>query len=400
MMLLQFSIWGFSNAILSEYLGNTLNYTGIQIGLIMSMLPLAIIISPILLGPVADTRIPAQRLLFGLHSICCVLSLALSQTTSFPLWISLFGLYCLAFAPTVPLVESITLKQLNSDQAAYSRIRVWGTIGWVLACLFLSGWRWAADQDILTHIPGDLFVFAGLASLMNAVHSLYRLNVPLEIQDSRESPFLYLKRSLENKNFRIFLICGFLMSASATYTIILTPLYFASTSVGISSSSLPAIISIGQVSEVLVLYFILSRFIDSFGIKKTFLLGSLAWFTRIFIYVIGFPAWITVASLVLHGFAFAFVFANGVIYVDKVADVRFQHSAQALFSLVYMGLGSLIGSLSAGALYSVFSTHNAVNWQAVFAIPAIVIGVQSLLFILHFKGPSKDPALTNQSLTG
>ena len=391
MMLLQFFVWGSTNAILSEHLANALGFSGIQIGFVMAMLPLAIINSPVLVAPLADNNVPVQQILFALYLLSGLMAIGLSQVTSFPIWLCMFALFCLVFAPTIPLVESVTLVLMASDTDPYARIRLWGTIGWIMACICLSSWRWLTDAGMIPPISGDLFILAGAASFVNALHCRMNLDVPVRGFASPKSPYKHLLQGLGNPNFRLFLGCGFLLSLSATSCIVLTPLYLASAEIGISSSTLPVVIAIGQCSEVVVMYFLLSKAIVRFGIKKTLLIGSAAWFLRLLIFSMGCHPWIAVLSISLHGFAFAFAFATGVIYVDRVADPRFQHTAQSLFSLVYMGLGSLAGSLTAGLLYTNFQSGDVTSWSIIFAIPTSIIVIQMAVLALLFKGPSADP---------
>ena len=120
------------------------------------------------------------------------MAMGLAQITGFPVWLCVFALFCLAFAPTIPLVESVTLILMDSDTDPYARIRLWGTIGWVMACIGLSGWRWLAVGGLVPAMRGDLFILAGTASFVNALHCRINLDVPIRGSASPKSPYKHL----------------------------------------------------------------------------------------------------------------------------------------------------------------------------------------------------------------
>jgi MFS family permease len=175
--------------------------------------------------------------------------------------------------------------------------------------------------------------------------------------------------------------------------------------VGIEGKNIAAIMSIGQIAEIAVML-ALPFFIRAIGLRKTILIGIIAWPIRYMIFTLA-PTmeWarnLVVPSLALHGFCYVFFFVAGFIYVDKVAPAEIRASAQALIALVILGLGRWVGSLVAGFVQgantvksTVAGQPDMVHWDKVFLVPTILTVLAAILFPLLFRGSDdKDIAVT------
>ena len=160
MMFLQYAIWGAWYAVLSAYLGNDLGFTGMQVGAIYSLFPLAMIIAPFIGGQLADRYFASERIIGVLQLAGGVMLLLASRTTDYGSLMLVMFVYCLLYAPTLALTNSIAMANLDNSEKQFGRIRVWGTIGWIAAGLVLAAWRTAALSSPGLEVRGDLLVFA------------------------------------------------------------------------------------------------------------------------------------------------------------------------------------------------------------------------------------------------
>ncbi|HSG81258.1 MAG TPA: MFS transporter, partial [Gemmatimonadota bacterium] len=163
MMFLQYAIWGAWAPVLSAYMGeNGLGFSGFQIGVIYALLPLATIIAPFVGGQAADRYFASEKVIGFLALTGGVLLLVLSRVTDFRLMAILMLVYCLVYAPTLALTNSIAMINLEDSEKEFGRIRVGGTIGWIAAGWLLTGWRSMAENGVAPAVAGDALVLAGL----------------------------------------------------------------------------------------------------------------------------------------------------------------------------------------------------------------------------------------------
>ena len=178
MMFLQYAIWGAWAPVLSAYLLNDLGFTGYQVGLLYSLLPLATIIAPFLGGQLADRYFATEKIISFLQLTGGVLLLVASRISYYQTLMATMFLYCLLYAPTLALTNSIAMINLKDSEEEFGRIRVWGTIGWIAAGLLLSGWRTLAAGNAALAIPGDTLFLAGILSLLMGIQSLALPHTP------------------------------------------------------------------------------------------------------------------------------------------------------------------------------------------------------------------------------
>jgi len=146
-----------------------------------------------------------------------------------------------------------------------------------------------------------------------------------------------------------------------------------------------------------VMGLLLPYFLPKYGIKKTMIIGVLAWPIRYIIFMVGHPAWLVIASLALHGFCYVFFFTASFIYVDMIAPKDIRASAQSLISVIILGLGNFVGSLFSGWIEKIFTTPAGTNWFNVFMIPTIITIVCAIVFVFTFR---EKKVVENSTVTG
>ena len=190
MMFLQYAIWGAWNPVLSDYLLNELGFTGTQVGIIYSLLPLATIIAPFIGGQIADRYFASQKVIAVLQLVGGGLLLFISKVSDYNtmMWLMLF--YCLLYAPTLALTNSVAFINLKNSEKEFGIVRVWGTIGWIVAGLALMGWRHFAQAEEILALPGDTLLLAGAFSLIMGFQAFTLPHTPPKKESAKPWAFL------------------------------------------------------------------------------------------------------------------------------------------------------------------------------------------------------------------
>jgi nucleoside transporter len=385
MMFLQYAIWGAWTPVLSDYLKNTLGFSGAQFSLVYSLLPLATIIAPFIGGQVADRYFPSQKVVAWLQLLGGVFLVLIALTNVYGTMVWLMLAYCLLYAPTLALTNSIAFINLQNSEQEFGKIRVWGTIGWIAAGYLLTLWRIGAQSASGLAFRGDMLLLAAAFSLVMGLQSFTLPNTPPRKEGQKPWAFLEAMRMMKDRNFLLFIVIAFIVATELMFYYILTAPFLTSEKIGVSSTILPWVMTIAQVAEIFVLAFLLPYLISRIGLRKILVLGILAWPLRYVIFAIGQPAWLVITSLALHGFCFVFFFTAAFIYVDTIAPRDIRHSAQSLITLVTYGLGNYLGSLFAGWIHDLFTKNEVTNWTQVFLVPCFLTVLCAFVFLVFFK---------------
>jgi nucleoside transporter len=385
MMFLQYAIWGAWAPVLSDYLLNDLGFSGAQMGIIYSLLPLATIIAPFIGGQIADRYFSSEKVIAFSQLIGGVFLVYISTVTDYSTMMWLMLIYCLIYAPTLALTNSVAFINLKNSEKEFGIVRVWGTIGWIVAGLALAGWRHVAASKETFAVEGDTLMLAGIFSIIMGFFSFKLPHTPPNKEGTKPWAFLEALKMMKDKNFLIFIIIAFVVATELMFYYALTAPFLTSEKIGVSSASVSGVMVIAQIAEIFVLAILLPYFITRIGIRKVLALGVLAWPVRYIIFAIGSPPWLVIVSLSLHGFCFVFFFAAAFIYVDVVSPKDIRHSAQSLITFVTYGVGSYIGSLFAGWIKDYFTTAAGTNWTGVFLVPCALTILCAAAFLLFFK---------------
>ena len=385
MMFLEYLIWGAWAPVLTDYLQNTLHFSGLQYGFIMSILPIAMIIAPLIGGQLADRWFASERIIAVLQIVGGAILLlgAAVQSYSAMVWIML--VYCIIYAPTLALTNSIAFMNLKNSEKDFGKIRVWGTIGWIAAGWSLVGWRSLAKTVPAFAIRGDLLFLAGIFSIIMGLLSFTLPHTPPKKEGTKPWAFLEALKMLKDKDFLIFTVISFIVATELQFYYVLTAPFLTSPKIGVAGASVSGVMTIAQIAEIFVMALLLPKYLPKHGIKKTMTLGVLAWPLRYIIFVIGGPAWLVIASLSLLGFCYVFFFTAAFIYVDMIAPADIRASAQSLIAVVILGIGSFLGSNFAGWIRDLFTSGETTNYRNVFLVPAVLTLLCAVLFVALFK---------------
>ncbi|MGD8278676.1 MAG: MFS transporter [Gemmatimonadota bacterium] len=399
MMFLQYAIWGAWAVDLARVLETELGFSGFALGLIYSALPLANLLAPFTAGQVADRWMPAQIALAVFQLIGGGLLIVMGYQSALGPMLILLLIYSLLFAPTLALTNSIALQNLKDPQRDFGPIRVWGTLGWIAANLALTGWRKLLGPDTAFI---DVFVLAGVISILLGLFSFALPRTPpaKEARDPlafREATVLF-----RNRSYLVFFIIAFIVATELQMYYVLTAPFLGvvGAAVGIEGANVPAWMTIAQVAEIFVMTFMLPYVLPRWGVRKTLMVGIIAWPVRYFVFALTWPlyqsmpwmVWLSIASLALHGFCYVFFFVVAFIYTDMVAPPDIRSSAQALINVAVLGLGSLIGANFAGVLKDMFTTGAETNYFVVFMVPAVITLLCAVAFPVFFRPKDEEIA--------
>jgi len=390
MMFLQYAIWGAWAPVLSEYLMRSkdlggLGLNGLQVGFIYSLLPLATIISPFIGGQIADRYFPTQYVISFLQFIGGALLIAMAYVKDYTILVWLMLIYCIFYAPTLALTNSIAFINLKDSEKEFGVIRVWGTIGWIAAGLALAGWRMIAKSTPAIALQGDTLFLAGIFSIVMGVTSLMLPHTPPKKEGTNPLAFLEAIKMLKDRNFLVFALISFVVATELQFYYVLTSPFLTSAKIGVAKSAVSGVMVIAQIAEIFVMALLLPLVIEKYGIRKTMVYGILAWPLRYIIFSIGYPSWLVIASLALHGFCYVFFFVAAYIYVDKVSPVDIRASAQSLIAIVILGFGNFVGSNFSGWIKKLFTIDGVTDWTKVFIVPTILTILCAIFFMIFFR---------------
>ena len=430
---LQFAVWGAYLTSMGNYLGSI--GLGQQIGLFYAMQGFVSILMPAIMGIIADRWIPAQKLLGISHLIAAIFlgaagyyGMQHSDSTDFTTLFTLYSLSVMFYMPTIALSNSVAYSVLINNNfdtiKTFPPIRTFGTIGFIVAMLFVNfaGFEngnftlnFSNSQGFVSfqNTYAQFFVSAFLGIILSA-YSFTLPHCPTNKSDEKQTLYdaLGLKAFalFKDKKMAIFFVFSMLLGISLQITNGYANPFITSfkdipqyaDSWGANNAN--ALISLSQVSEtlcILLIPFCLKRF----GIKKVMLMAMFSWFLRFGLFAVGDPGsgvWMFILSMIVYGVAFDFFNVSGSLFVDQETDANIRSSAQGVFMMMTNGFGSTIGMLVAGEIvnyYQIFSDIDPVTkmngWYSAWAIFAYYALAVAIMFMIVFKYKHTPEKLEN-----
>jgi nucleoside transporter len=394
MMFLQFFVWGAWFVTLGTHLGQ-IGFTGSEIGYAYLMNNLAAIVSPFFVGMIADRFFASQKVMGVLHLLGGVIIYLFADVTAVGFLIFGLFLYNLTYMPTLALVNAVSFRQMESPDAQFPKVRVWGTIGWIVAGLAI----WFIQKNLFAEIEQSSIPMkmAAAASVLLGLYSFTLPNTPPQNVGKKVSAGevlgLRTLRLLKDKSFFVFVLCSLLISIPLAFYYNFTNPFL--NDLGMEGSA--GKMTFGQMSEV-VFMILMPWFFVRLGVKKMLLVGMLAWVARYALFAngnLGQMEWMLYAGILMHGVCYDFFFVTGQIYVDKKASGDIRASAQGFIALITYGVGLGLGSILSGKVVDAFTASGVKDWATIWWIPCALAAAIALLFAVTFKdrATDKDAAL-------
>ncbi|HUW18760.1 MAG TPA: MFS transporter [Sedimentisphaerales bacterium] len=382
MMFLEFAVWGAWAPVLASHLVGPLRMTGKQTGWIYATLWLGCIISPFIGGQIADRWVATQWFLAAVHLAGGIVLLLAARQTRFSGLFGLMGLYSLLYAPTLALVNSLMFRNLaDAGAGAHAgRIRVWGTIGWIVAGLLLALWRRAGRPKVK---GSDALILAGILSLVMGVFCFFLPNTPPPEKPGNPLAFVEAFKMMRETNFLIFLIISFVVTTELQFYYVPTAPFLED--IGVQRRNVSAVMTLAQFAEMFAMVFMLKVVLAQVGYKWALAIGVLAWPLRYIIFAMMRPVWLVISSLLFHGLGYTFFLFLGQMYVDKAAPDDIKASAQALIAVVTLGLGNFVGTQITGVVMDLFKKEGKFRWRPIFIVPCVLTIACAVAFVLFFR---------------
>ena len=399
----EFFVWGSWLISLGGYLLVTLKFTGSQVGSIYATMGIASLFMPSIMGIIADRWMQAQKVLGLCHIIGAVLLLYAAQVTDSQTMYILMLLNSMFFMPTIALNNSVSYTILTQQRIDivkhFPPIRVWGTVGFIVA-------MWVIDLGQWTLSPIQLYVSAA-AGLFLGVYAFTMPACPptLTKRDGSLLSAMGLDALVlfKQKRMVMFFIFAMLLGAALQITNTFGEPFlhdFAGEYPDSFAVQHPSILmSVSQISETLFILTI-PFFLQRFGIKRVMLISIFAWVLRFGLFGFGNPGdgfILLVLSMIIYGMAFDFFNVSGSMFVRQEADKSITSSAQGLFMVMTNGIGAFLGGTLSGWVVDYFTYDGVRDWQSIwltFAGYALVLGlVFPFVFTYKHSRVEVEPAV-------
>jgi nucleoside transporter len=404
MMFLEFFIWGGWFVTLGTFLTANLKASGGEIADVFSTQSWGAIIAPFIIGLIADRYINAERILGALHLAGAFLMYQMYNAAAISVFYPYVLIYMILYMPTLALVNSVSFNQMTNPEKEFSGIRVWGTIGWIVAGLLISFlFHWDSADNTKEGLLKNTFLLSGSASLILGLFSFTLPKTPPKGKTEKVSINqiigLDALKLLKDKNFAIFFIASILICIPLAF-------YYQNThpflsNIGVENPT--GKMTIGQISEVLFLL-LLPIFFTRFGFKKTILVGMLAWALRYVLFAYGNAgdlSFMLILGIALHGVCYDFFFVSGQIYTNSRAGEKYKSAAQGLITLATYGVGMLIGFAIAGKITDAYKIGDTgFDYKMIWMIPAGIAFVVLCLFALFFRNDAKRKVSESEAELG
>lgn len=398
---LQFFIWGAWLITIGNYWFGTKQWGPSEFGAIFSTLGLSSLFMPALTGIIADRWINAEKL-YGILHILGGLALAYIPQVNDPdtfFWVIFVTMCC--YMPTISLSNSIgytILKNNNYDVIkVFPPIRVWGTIGFIVAMWVtnLSGNKASANQ----------FYIAAVAAIVLGIYAFTMPKCPPPKLISKNASWiekmgLNAFKLFANPKMALFFIFSMFLGGALQLTNMYGDVFLSefekipeyANSFVVKYSTI--IMSISQISETLFILAI-PFFLKRFGIKKVMLISMFAWVLRFGLFAYGNPTdglWMIILSCIVYGMAFDFFNISGSLFVETTTSPSIRSSAQGLFMMMTNGVGAYLGAKISGYIIGKYFIleNGSKDWHGIwltFAIYALVVAVLFGIFFRHKHDP-------------
>jgi nucleoside transporter len=385
MMFLQFFVWGAWFVTLGTFMEKNMMATAMESGTAYSTQSWGAIIAPFIIGLIADRYFNAEKILGFLHLIGAVLLYMMAGAGSFDAFYPYVLGYMIAYMPTLALVNSVAFNQMKDPSKEFSFIRVFGTVGWIVAGLMISFvFKWDSQEMIAGGALKNTFTMAAVAAAMLGLLSFTLPATPPKGNNGEKvslSNILGLDalKLLADRNYLIFFVSSILICIPLAFYYNYTNPFLVNAGMENPTGKM----TIGQMSEVGFML-LLPFFFKRFGFKTTIIVGMLAWALRYVMFAFGDAgslSFMLIVGIALHGICYDFFFVSGQIYTNAKAGDSIKSAAQGLITLATYGIGMMIGFWAAGQIVNA----NGDDWQTIWLYPAAFAAGIMLLFMVSFK---------------
>ncbi|HVJ86926.1 MAG TPA: MFS transporter [Caulifigura sp.] len=429
--------WGITGALLT-YLPLYFTQNGLTLhetGPVLAIGAVGLWMSPLVVGQLCDRWIAAQRYMAIAHFLGGLVLLLIPVATEIfrvsrtesAYWfiLTLFGLFAMLYLPTIPLASALTFRHLSDPKTQFGKVRIWGTVGWVLAGIGLSAWLEQRDVAAwlrsafpstaptvlsvsrqLWFLPepssSDCFGIAAILSFALSSFCAFLPNTP-PLHTPRDGIGLvgWAVAMWNQKGFvRLVVVASLLALVIPLYSLVVPKLLEERL---VRGDSVPALMTIGQLSEFPALIF-MPWCLTRLGLKATFALGVVAWIARYAIFAMNAPTWLVLAGVALHGVCHVYLIIVVQLYVDATCPRDLRATAQNVFAFVAGGVAMPLGLLLTQPLikWCTDPESGLMDFGPIFAAPTLFLACVLLGFWKWFHvddEPAAESGVVSRSTT-
>ena len=356
--------------VLVPYLGVFLDgrgFTSEQIGELFAIITFARIFGPNIWATLADKTGKGLSILqFGCFLTVTCFSLIFVFQGFWGITLA-FALMMMFWTAVLPQLEVITLNAVNSDSARYSRIRLWGSIGFIVLTVIAG-----KSIDVFS---SEAPVYASMMVLTGLFLSTLMLKAPVTVAtEHQESGSIWHK--VFKRAFICFILSAILLQVSFGPYYGFFALYMRD--LGFSGQLTGGLVALGVGAEIFI-FLVAGRLISLFGVKWilviSLLLTALRWCCLAF-----FAQYtpVLIFSQLLHAFGFGMTHAASMHFIHRYFGSKYQSRGQALYVSIAFGVGGALGSYFAGQFWQ---QGTGATLTFTFAAISALVGAAMLLFV-------------------
>ncbi len=402
-MFLQYALWGAWLPVTARYLSASvveggLGFSGSEIGMILGLAgSIGAVVAPFIAGQIADRYFSTERILSVLVIIGGIVKWITAYQTTYSAWLILSIIYSVVYMPTLALSNSITFAHMKDPDSDFPKIRIWGTIGWIVASwAFPMIWlqtslsfQWmppffvGSEVADVTSRLADALIFSGIISIAYGAFCFLLPHTPPKRDASEKLAYKKAFLLFNQSSFAILVVASLVVS-------IIHQIYFLQTgpflaSIGLKDSQIGPAMTVGQFAEIAAMAY-LGFFLKRFGFRQVIFIGVLSYAARYAVFgTVDLPIWVMVLSQALHGICYAFFFAGAYIYVDRLSDEDVRHSAQTVFGIIILGGGPVIGGWLSGFLQKKFTVLEVFNYAPFWYTLSVIGFGTAIFFVFMFR---------------
>ena len=390
MMFLQFFVWGAWFVTLGTYLFG-IGFSGTDVSLAYLTNNIGAIIAPFFVGLIADRFFASQHVIGVLHLVGAGILYYVTSLTDVSQVVLWLLVYNACYMSSLALANSIGFAQMSSPDEQFPKVRVWGTVGWIVAGLTITFVLAGSAQGTNVEATTLPMTMAAVASVVLGLFCFALPHTPPPAADSTRT-FADVAGTqalalFKDRSFLVFATASVLLCIPLAFYYSFANLYLNE----IGMEGVAARMTLGQMSEVLFML-AMPFFFRRLGVKWMLLVGMLAWVLRYGLFAWGSMDMVGLLYLgiLLHGVCYDFFFVTGQIYIDGKAGAQLRASAQGFISLLTYGVGMAIGTYIAGVVVDANVIEGGHDWTAIWLLPCGFAAVIVVLFAVLFNAEAQE----------
>lgn len=339
----------------------SLEFNAFQIGVLMSLLQVMRIFAPNIWGWVADRK-GKRVVIVQIAALASLLSyIGVFLGTSFAWLFFVMALMSFFWSASLPLVEATTMSHLGKSSSKYGHIRLWGSVGFIVAVVGLG--------YILDVAPIRFLLWAVLGMMVGL--ALFSRHIPEPQVASHDTDHLPVWHIIRRPHVLAFIGAGFLMAAAhgpyySFYSIYLVDHGYAKSSVG-------WLWALGVACEIGV-FLLMPRLLQKFSLRQILVFSFAVAAVRFLLIGWGVEwAALILLAQVLHAFSFGSYHAASVAAIHHFFRGRHQARGQGIYNSVSFGAGGTLGSLYSGYTWDLLGPYLTYTIAAVCALIGIAL---------------------------